>query len=145
MKKFLFRLETVLKVRKAKEGRMERELSFSLQKLSQWLEKEAMAEKQIASLMDALRKKREEKDRSLEETYQQILEHLSDNLKQVKSTIVAQQTQIRMQEERLKQAVQERKIVEKIKEKHYASWRVQAEQSDGALIDELALNQHRFD
>lgn len=144
MKKFLFRLETVLKVRKAKEGRMERELSFSLQKLSHWLEKEAVAEKQIASLMEALRKKREEKDRSLEETYQQILEHLSDNLKQVKNTIVAQQTQIKMQEERLKQAVQERKIVEKIKEKHYASWQVQTEQSDGALSDELALHT-RFD
>lgn len=143
--KFLFRLETVLKVRKAKEGRMERELSFSLQKLSQWTEKRITVEKQIASLMEELRKKRGEGDRSLEETYEQILEHLVENLRQLKNATDAQQAEITMQEERLKRAALERKVIEKIKEKHYSQWRVQAEQSEGALLDEFALNQHRLD
>lgn len=139
MKKFFFRLETLLKVRKAHEGKIKRELARANQKWSELKEKERTLEGQIASLMEEIRKKREEGNIALHETYTQILDHLNASLSQVLQGAAGHQKQIVELQERLKQAVQERKVIEKIREKHYAGWRIQGEQIEGALLDEINL------
>lgn len=143
MKKFFFRLETLLKVRKASETRMQRDTAYADQKLSQWREKEEMLDGQISSLMEEIRQKREQGDHSLQETYAQILDHLEASLVQVRQTITAQEKVIDEHRERLKQAVQERKVIEKIKEKHYSQWQSQVGHNEEVMLEEYAHATHR--
>ncbi|MFZ0565759.1 MAG: flagellar export protein FliJ [Chlamydiales bacterium] len=140
MKKSFFRLDTLLKMRKAHVSHIQRELAYSKQKFNQWEEKKRTLEQQITSLIDEMRQKRREKNHGFQETYAQILEHLNLSFEQAKHTLAAQEKQIQMQQERLKQAIQQRKLVEKIKEKHYAQWRVQTHQNEEALLDEVATS-----
>lgn len=130
MKRFLFRLETLLKIRQAKEGRLQRDLAYTQQKWNQLKEKEGSIEKQIAALLEEIRKKREKKEYGLQETYSQLLEHLNASLIQIKESLELQGRQITERKEQLKQALQERKVIEKIKEKQYTQWRIQAEREE---------------
>jgi flagellar protein FliJ len=139
MKAFFFRLETLLAVRRSREKALKRELEHTNGKLSQIQEKEKMLQAQIGSLIEEMRKKQVEGKLSLRQTYSQILEHLNATLAQVQHNLVAQKRQMEEQKGRLKQAIRERKVIEKIKEKHYASWRMRELQSEGALLDEIAL------
>lgn len=141
MKKFIFRLETLLKVRKAREGRMQRELAYIRQKWAQLKEKRESIETQISGLMDEIRIKREQKEHGLEETYSQLLEHLNASFSQVEEALEMQAKQVEEKRQQLKRLIQERKVIEKIKEKHYTQWRVQVEQSEGSLLDENTLKQ----
>jgi flagellar protein FliJ len=138
MKKFFFRLETLLTVRRAHERTIKRDLEHANQKCSEAKEKERMLHTQINSLIEEMHKKRLEGKLDLQETYSQILTHLNSCLAQSKQSLLAQQRQIEEQKQRLKQAVQQRKVIEKIKEKHYAGWRMRAEQSEGVLLDALS-------
>lgn len=139
MKKFFFRLETLISVRRARESALKREFEHATQRWDQFKEKEKMLHTQINALMEEMHKKRVEGKLHLQETYSQILEHLNVSLSQVQQTVNAHSKQLEEQKGRLKQAIQERKIVEKIKEKHYNHWRQQDAQSEGALLDEIAL------
>jgi len=139
MKKFFFRLETLLTVRRARERMMKRELESAQQKWQQVQEKEKTLQTQINLLVEEIHRGRLQGKLKLQETYSQILAHLNTALAQVQHNLLAQQRQIEEQKERLKQAIQERKVIEKIKEKHYAGWRMRESLSEGALLDEFAL------
>lgn len=139
MKKFFFRLETLLKLRQVREGRMQRELAYANQKWAQLKEKAGSIEKQITDLMEEIRKRRNQNLYGLQETYSQLLEHLKFSLSQVKESLYMQTKLVEQKQAQLKQIIQERKVIEKIKEKHYAQWRVHAEQTEGALLDEISV------
>lgn len=139
MKKFFFRLEKLLTLRKAKEQIIKRELEHAHQKCIQIQEKEQMLQSQISLLIEEMHKKRLEGKLRLQETYCQILEHLNKALVQVQYNLQAQQGQLQEQKARFKHAIQERKIIEKIKENQYAGWRTRESLSEGALLDEIAL------
>lgn len=143
MKKFFFRLETLLKIRKVREGSIMRDLAHSRNKMNHIEEKEQTLKKQIRTLMDEIQAKRDEKKLTLEETYQQILAHLNTSLEQVQAALLAQTRQLEVHQENLKRAIQERKVIEKIKEKHYATWHNRISEKEGDLIDEIGLN-HSF-
>ncbi len=139
MKKFLFRLETLLKIRRAHVGQLKRELGLSEVKFNEWEEKKITLQKQIDALVEEMRGERRAKTFAIHDTYAQILDHLNISLKNVEATLATLKKQIEMKQERLKHVIQERKIIEKIQEKQYAAWRVREEQADGALIDEIAV------
>ncbi len=133
MKKFFFRLETLLKVRRVRESRMQRELAYVQQKLAKLEEKERTLEHQVDSLLNEIRLRREKGD---SESYSSLLDHLNASLVEAKEARLVQSKQVDEVGERLKQLVIERKVIEKIKEKNYAQWRVQLEQSQ----DEVAIS-----
>lgn len=111
---------------------MQRDLAYTQQKWNQLKEKEESIDKQIASLLVEIRKKREQKEYGLQETYAQLLEHLNTSLSQVKESLDMQGRQVEEKQEQLKEMIQERKVIEKIKEKQYTQWRTQAENEDEA-------------
>lgn len=137
MKKFFFRLETLLKLRKAKEGRGARDLAYTQQKWMQLKEKQETIERQIGGLVDEIRKKREREDHGMEETYSHLLEHLNSSLSQVQEAVALQGNQVLEKQEQLKELNRERKVLEKIKERHYLHWRIQSEQGEEALVESL--------
>lgn len=138
MKKFIFRLEMLLKIRKASEGSLKRDLEHANRKMNQVKERERVLQTQISTLMDEMQKKRAEGKLTLQETYMQILEHLNTSLKNTQQNFSAQERQIEEQKERLMHAIRQRKVIEKIQEKHYAGWQNQESQTEGALVDEIS-------
>ncbi len=140
MKKFFFRLETLLKVRKAREGRMQRDVAYAQKKWVQLQEKEETIKKQMSALMEEISLKRKQNDHGLQDTYSQLLDHLKSSLAHVAEALEMQSKLVEEKQEQLKQMIQERKVIEKIKEKHYTQWRVHAEQTEGAILDEATLN-----
>lgn len=138
MKKFIFRLETLLKIRSVREGTLKRDLEQAHQKWDHVKEREKMLQAQIAALMEEMQKKREEGKLDLQETYHQILDHLQNSLTQTQHNLWGQQSQIEEHKKRLQQAIQERKVIEKIKEKHYDGWRTRETQTEEALFDEIS-------
>lgn len=132
MKAFFFRLETLLKVRHANVTRLQREYAYLLQKLREWKEKEKTLIQQIEGLMEEIRQQRTEKKRHLEETYRQILDHLNHSLANVQQVMTVQEKQLLNFQERLSGAIQARKVIEKIREKHYTQWKVQQLRVDDA-------------
>ncbi|NGX60766.1 MAG: hypothetical protein K940chlam9_00234 [Chlamydiae bacterium] len=142
MKRFIFRLETLLKVRKAREGKIQRELSYAQQKLGGWQEKKMTLENQIAGLTAEIQKKREIGEIKLQETYNQILDHLNTNLSQVSHTLDAQNRQIAEMEARLTGAARQRKFVEKVKEKQYSQWEETTEKQ--MMLNEAPFSQASY-
>ncbi len=60
MKKFIFRLETLLKMRSVHESTLKRDLEQAHQKWNQIKEREGMLQTQITTLIEEMKKKREE-------------------------------------------------------------------------------------
>ena len=139
MKKFFFRLEILLTVRQAREGTIKRELEGANSKWNQVKEKEKTLQTQISALIEEMQKKRLTGKWELQETYAQILDHLNTSQTQLQQTLQALAKQIEEQKERLKEAIQGRKVIEKIKEKHYAGWQVRESRSEGVILEEAAL------
>ncbi len=135
-------MERLLRVRQTHEISMKRDLEGATQKLKLSQEKEKTLQNQIQQLDEEMQKGRLEGRMKLHDTYAQILAHLNEALAQVQNALTAQNKIIEEQKERLKQAVQERKLIEKIKEKHYASWASDTEREEGASNDEFALKGH---
>ncbi|MCH9625600.1 MAG: hypothetical protein S4CHLAM123_07760 [Chlamydiales bacterium] len=138
MKKFIFRLETLLKLRKLKESHLQKELAHTQLKSTQIQEKKSTLQRQIDALIQEMQKQRAEQQFSFQETYTQILDHLTASLESMQHTHAALTQQIEVIQHHLKQAVQERKVIEKIREKQYNGWRVKTD-SEGDRLDELAL------
>jgi len=139
MKKFIFKLETLLALRLSRERLYKRELEQVRLKWGQAKEQEIMLNSQTTDLLVEIQKRRSSGLLDMHETYSQILEHLNQTLFQVRHTLTLLEQQIESQKCRLKEAIQERKVIEKIKEKHYASWRLREARSEGALLDEIAF------
>ena len=137
MKKFIFRLETLLKIRKTREGTLKRDLEYVHQKWLQSKTHELTLKTQIGNLMEEIHKRRLEGNLDLQDTYSQILDHLNATLKVAQQSLAAEQKRVEVQQTCLKQAIQERKIIEKIKEKHYSDWRTSEIQTEEALLDEI--------
>jgi flagellar protein FliJ len=140
MKKFIFRLEILLKLRKANEGTLKRELEHTLQKLNQAKGREKTLQSQIDALVEEIAKKRREGKLDLQETYSQILDHLNQTFRQENQNIAAIEKQIDQQRGVLSQAVLQRKVIEKIKEKHYTGWRNKQSQTEETLLDEISFH-----
>ncbi len=140
MKKFIFRLETLLRIRKAREGTLKRDLEYAQQKWRQSKSHETTLQTQIGALIDEMHKRRLEGNFDLQDTYSQILDHLSASLNTAQQNLAVQQKSVEAQQECLKLAMHERKIIEKIKEKHYSDWRTSEIQTEEALLDEIGCH-----
>lgn len=141
MKKFIFRLETLLKIRFVRESTLKRDLEHAYQKWHHNNEKEKMLKAQIEALVDEMQRKRESGIFDLQETYHQILNHLQQSLLQIQQNLLSQKGQIEEHQKRLQQAIQERKVIEKIKENHYAGWESDLNQIEDELLDEISCRQ----
>ena len=140
MKKFIFRLETLLRIRKAREGVLKRDLEYAHQKWNQSKMHEATLRIQIETLIGEMHKRRQEGNFDLQDTYSQILDHLGAALNTAQQNLAAGQKNVEAQQEWLKLAIQERKIIEKIKEKHYTDWRTSEMQTEEAMLDEIGCH-----
>jgi|GEM_PF-5229472 len=142
MKKFIFRLESLLKVRKVREDCVKRDLELAQQKWRQGKEEERSLMAQIDTLVEEMHLKRIKSQFDLQQTYSQILENLQASLNTIQMGLVTYQKGVELQKERMRQAIQARKVIEKIKEKHYTHWRTKESHMESSLADELGCHKH---
>lgn len=142
MKKFIFRLETLLRLRSLRERKLQQDLAHVRNKCRQAEEREKMLTNQIEALMKEMEGKRAAGELDLQDTYAQILDHFNVSLLTAKQASDLHARNLRALQEELKRAMQERKVIEKIKEKHYAGVNAHLIQEEGEELDEVGLKHH---
>lgn len=85
-----------------------------------------------------------ETDYSLFQRNDRYIEALHKRIIQDEEEIRQLEPQLRKKEEELKRAMQKRKILEKLREKAYLRFQVEAEQEEVDLLDEAASNMRDF-
>ncbi len=142
MKKFHFKLEALLKVRIQQVKKLERELA-ELQRKSAWY---AARIHSIHHEMEQTEKEliqaRKRGDLNTQREYQSYLQTLREAIPHLEKAIVKQAELIRAKQELLKDALAERKIVEKLKETQYATWQKSQLSHEESLLDEQITLKH---
>lgn len=138
MNKFGFRLETVLNLKTQLEDNAKNNLARStieLQKQNDYLEELNSVN---SDSMDSLNS---EVDKGIPvyrlKTYNNYLSYLKNKIRKQKENVNIAQRDVDIHREGLVKAMQERKIIEKLKEKKYQEYLKEQNKADQLLIDEL--------
>jgi len=137
MKKFHFKLDALLRVRKERENVARQDLSVARQDLQEHLEYMGKLENEGQAVEDAMRFNKNAKidaaDLAIHRQYMEVLKvrisHQQDKVMESKNVVEGKRQVVT-------QAMQERKVIEKLKEKQYAKWRSEVESAEKAFFDE---------
>ncbi len=140
-KKFVFRLQTVLELRLKREEEEKKKLG----ELIAWQKQEEGILAQMVGKEQATRASLKEKQALGQFLHIDELQRIAAFLKKIAKDIEAQKAKLveiakRIEEQRvaLLKAVQERQILEKLKENQYNEWVFEVEQEEAKVLDELA-------
>ncbi len=137
MKK-IFSLETLLKVRKQKVKMVQADL-FTLRKKSQLLEqKKKEIEEEIDETTETIREERLRGELNFQALEDRYLQKLHNALGTVIENMAVKEEALSAKRMRVSQAFKEKKVVEKLKEKHFTLLSKQREKKERALYDEIA-------
>ena len=140
MKKFSFKLEPVLNVRKSKEEELQRKLSQILDRLQEAVEEMAKTlshRHTIASQLEEFKKKPVGIEDLL--TYQNYLEQLDKRVNEQEIRISEIEKEVEEMRALLMQACKDKKIIEKIKEKQKACYNLEALRQEINFLDEIGV------
>jgi flagellar export protein FliJ len=121
--RFRFSLETVLKVRGLREEQAKLQVALAekeLERTHQALDQTRERRRKLVADLDSGVKEWTPQDFSIFKTY---LEHLKITVDDLQKRIGEQETEVQQKREVLKQRYQERRLLEKLREKHYAHFR----------------------
>lgn len=143
MAKFIFRLEAVLNVKRQKEENIKNELGKAIQRLEAEKQKLARLERSKEEIIA------EFNDKTKKTTVQKLIE-FNAYLSLLKSKIIHQKERVnkavldvdKIREELVK-AVQERKILEKLKEKKYDEYLIEQKKLEQKTNDEIVSYKHK--
>lgn len=143
-KKFQYRLQSILEIKKKKEEEEKEKLARLFRKLAE-------AELRLEELKneEALTKEELKKEQKKERIDIGKIKMQHGYLKKMEDLIVSQniyikeiEKDIERQREELIRATQEKKVYEKLKEKHHEAFIEEVETEERKFIDELATMQH---
>jgi flagellar protein FliJ len=140
LKKFSFKLEPVLNVRKSKEEELQRKLSKILDRLQEAVEEMARTlghRHTIANQLEEFKKKPIGIEDLL--TYQNYLENLDKRLTEQECRIHEIEQEVEEMRELLMQACKDKKIIEKIKERQKACYNLEALKQEINFLDEIGV------
>ncbi len=143
MAKFTFRLESVLRIKMQREESVKNELGKAIQRLE--------AEKRkLAKLENALEEIVEEFNRKVKKTtvgklieFNEYLSLLDSRIKQQKENVNCAAANVDKVREELLQAVKERKILEKLKEKKHDEYLIEQKKLEQKANDEVVSFKHK--
>lgn len=140
MKKFVFRLEALLRIRRMQEDEAQAQLSQAIRQYQ-----EATRE------LERLETKRNLLVTTFQQSQQQIqqvelLKNYYYYFDKLNGDIISQQTKVQASEEQracclrqLEVAVQNRKVVEKLKESQYSDYQTEMQKQEQTVLDELGM------
>ncbi len=137
MAKFIFKLQSVLNLRKQKEDNIKNELGIAIQRLEQ--EKRRLSE--LENTLDATVREFNEKTRktTVHELieYNEYLSLLNSRIKSQKDNVNNAAQYVDKVREELVKAVKDRKILEKLKERHYEEFLLKQKKLEQKTNDEI--------
>ncbi|MCE1246666.1 MAG: flagellar export protein FliJ [Firmicutes bacterium] len=140
MKKFVFRLETVLDMRRKKEEEVQIKLGEVLTILNQEMAKlEALFDKRNFYQSEITNMKPIATKAMDVMMYQDYLDSLENTIKQQKEIIRKVEKIVEEVRMELAEAAKSRKIIEKIKENEYEEYMKEFEASERSILDEFGV------
>lgn len=143
MAKFTFRLEAVLNVKRQQEENIKNELGKAMQKLETEKQKlaqlESSMEKTIAEFN--LKTKKTTVHKLIE--FNEYISLLKTDIKQQKETVIKAALNVDKIREELVKAVQERKILEKLKDKKHEEYLIEQKKLEQKTNDEIVSYKHK--
>lgn len=123
MRMFLFSLEPLLKFRAQKVKILQHEFAHLSRKEKEIKREEEKLQSEMRLLEECLMKRRAEGDLQFQNDAFGYSAHLYEQIHKFQEMRVEQQKNLSLKQQELLKALQERKIVEKLKEKHYSQWK----------------------
>lgn len=143
MPRFRFRLQRLLEVRKRREEMLINELAACRRK---YLDEEEILEnlKTLLSINIRRLKERQERIASIEEIilYYNYLAKIDEEILKQKEKLKKIQEEINLITEKLIKASQEKRVVEKLREKHLSKFKKLIEKLEQDVLDEIGINLH---
>lgn len=137
MAKFIFKLQSVLNLRRQKEDNIKNELGIAIQRL----EKEKRSLSELENTLDATVREFNEKTRktTVHELieYNEYLSLLNSRIKSQKDNVNNAAQYVDKVREELVKAVKDRKILEKLKERHYEEFLLEQKKLEQKTNDEI--------
>lgn len=141
MKKFVFNLELVLKLRKKEEEKITQELAAAQIRYQQIMEEIKGVEAQISLNYANLKKIYSGNiDIAMITSIKLYLEKLKRDRAMLEEKAAEAASEVEEVKKRLLEAVKNRKIIEKHKENEYEKYRAEFLKNDNLIIDEISSN-----
>lgn len=143
MKKFRFNMKTLLMVRQQQEEAAQREVMLARQKLQKIVEILEELKRECDHLEQDLREK-QASPHSIHEYKDHFLyfQFLREKIAQQQDDVLQAQNAVEVKREAVTKAMQNKKVIEKIKDKQYTSWKDHYQKMEAKLLDELATLRH---
>jgi flagellar protein FliJ len=140
MKPFRFRLERVLELRVRAEEQATEELAAQMAERERWAAKLREATRRLE---DARTSQPSGGDATAFMAHQSYVERAEREQEAAELDLSRQDAEVDARRVALQHAARERQVLEKLKEKQEAAYRLEADRREGAELDELALSRHR--
>ncbi|MEW6281535.1 MAG: flagellar export protein FliJ [Candidatus Eremiobacterota bacterium] len=139
-KRFRYRLEKVLELKRKREEEEKEKLGKLLQEEAYEKQVKAQLEATLAQVQIELREKQREGSLNVNDLrfYPRHVKNLEDKIKYQELRLQELAIRIVEQRENLLKAAQERKMYEKHKEKSQEEWQAEMDHEEAKMIDELA-------
>jgi flagellar protein FliJ len=142
MKKFLFSLQSVLKVKKLKEKGAQRELSEAMREYQKAVDKlNDMREAEINS-QHQIEKAKNGGNPALIGPYYTSLEGVRRNRIEQEKVLVGLNKFVDMKRNLLREAVKEKRVLEELEKKEHEQHKYQVEQHEQKFFDEISTIKH---
>ncbi len=140
MKRFAFRLETVLRHRRNLEEKERNELFRLVSMLNQKVEQmKRLQDKSDETIQELTGKKLEEFEHSEIGWFHTYLEHLRREMEKCRSQIAQLEDQIQLQKVALIEASKRKKIIDTLKTRQEKEYFVRVEKEEQKAIDEIVV------
>lgn len=141
MKPFVFKLQTALNLKIKEEDRVKEELRRLTNRCQEEFDVLAALEERLGQLEDRLRRRQEARVDVAE--IQRCLDYLpvmKDRILRQKEVIRRIKEEIEKTRQELVEIMRERKVLEKLRERHFAQYLVEVNREEQKIIDEMATN-----
>ena len=146
MKRFQFKFDTLLRVREEKENVAQQKLSSEQQVLQGHLEDKSKLENEGKTVEEDMRFAKESRiDAKAFVDNLNYMEALRSQIAQKQDDVMRQQNVVEEKRTQVKSAMQERKVIENLKEKKYGQWKREVEAAENAFLDEQATQRYYKD
>jgi flagellar protein FliJ len=146
-KRFVFRFETMLKIRRQREDQHKRVVAERLSQISARRESLGRLDRQIIDEVNAIRASQEPGKLDIQQTmrHRHWLGHLHKGVLEEQSKVRFLEARLAQERAVLAEAVKQRRILEKLKERQYQRHVTQEEKRETLELDEMATMRYVYD
>ncbi len=146
-KRFVFRLETLLKIRQQREERHQRIVAGRLRQIHQTHRQIADLEQQMRAGQDAIRDNQRPGRIDLQQAihYRHWIGHLHKNVLEAQAHLGYLEAELVRERAALAEAAKQRKILDKLKERQWQRYRENEDRRDVNEADEMSTVRYVFD